>query len=265
MKWQNRLLIAVVLSGLVLPLATGFAQDDAEEGHGPAERSENDWSVTLDASFNTKYVWRGINLVDDPVFQPSVSLSYRGFNAYAWANQEMTNINGKANDVTEVDFGLEYAWTWEKVNFLAGAMLCDFPNTHMTNTMELYLGVEYATLLSPTVTIYRDVDEADGTYVNLSIGHTFEDVWKPSETAGMSVDLGASVGYGDANHNSFCFGSDKPGFVDATISASLPFALGEHWSLTPSLNYSALLDRDNRNGHHKDHNLWTGVALSYSF
>lgn len=265
MKAHRRLSVGMLLLGLVVPLASSVAQDGPQEEHGIGGTSENGWSLALDASFNSKYVWRGMNLVDDPVFQPSLSLSYRGLNAYVWANQEMTDINGNPNDVTEVDFGVEYSWAREKMSFLVGAVLYDFPNTHVTNTMELYLAVEYATVLSPTLTIYRDVEEADGTYVALSAGHTFEEVWTPSETACMSVDLAASVAYGDANHNDFYFGHDSPGFVDATISARLSFTFSEGWSVSPSLNYSVLLDRDNRSGHHKDHNVWAGLSVSFSF
>jgi len=226
---------------------------------------EKDWSVDLDATVNGKYIWRGISLVNDPVFQPSVGLSYKGLTAYVWANQELTNVNRDANDFTEVDYGLEYSWSMDKVNFLAGAVIYVFPNTHVTNTSELYVSVGYDTLLSPTLKVYRDVDEADGTYVSLGLGHAIEDVWKPSETASMSVELAASVGYGDAKHNRFYFGKKKPGGVDATASLSLPISLGENCTIAPSVNYSALLDHDNRSGHHKDRNVWAGLSLSFSF
>lgn len=47
----------------------------------------------------------------------------------------------------------------------------------------------YDTLLKPTLSVYRDINEYGGTYFNLSIAHSFP-VYKE-----ITLDLGASAGY----------------------------------------------------------------------
>lgn len=227
--------------------------------------------VALDLAYNLKYIWRGINLVDDPVFQPSASASWRGLTLSVWGSMETTNYNlypgygSTAGDFTEIDYTLDYSWSCGKVNLSGGVIHYQFPNTGISSTTELYLAAGLDVPLAPTVTVYQDVDEADGTYATLSLGHTLEDVWKPAEGISMSVDLSASVGFGSSDHNGFYYGTGDAGFTDATLSAGLPFKLGERLTLTPSINYSALLDSDLRSGMARDDNLWAGISLGLSF
>jgi hypothetical protein len=255
---------------VLVALGAGVARGE-EHTAQPAADAAKDWSLTLDATFNGKYIWRGINLVDDPVFQPSVAFSYRGLTASVWGNMELTNTNtfpghgDTAGDFTEVDYILDYSWAWRGVNLSAGAIYYDFPNTSAPSTTELYGVVALDVLLAPSVTLYQDIDEADGTYVNFALGHTFEDVWQPSETVSMSVDLSGSVGLGSANFNSFYYGVDQTAFTDVLVSLGLPLEIGERWTVTPSLNYSSLLDDDIRGGMSNDGNLWFGTSLAFTF
>ncbi len=42
-----------------------------------ADAEERKWSVALNAPISSKYIWRGSNVVDDWVFQPSATLLTR--------------------------------------------------------------------------------------------------------------------------------------------------------------------------------------------
>lgn len=243
----------------MLGVTPAFAEDP------PGDGADKDWSVTLDAAFNGKYVWRGINVVDDPVFQPSLAASYKGWTASIWGNLELTGVNGFGGDFTELDFGLDYSWSYGMLDFSTGAIYYRFPQTGAPSTVEVYGAVGADVFLSPTLTVYYDIDEADGAYVTLSAGHTFEDVWELSETVTASADLSASLGYGTSNYNAFYFGADQNALVDLTLSAGLPIALGERWTVTPSLNYASLLDGDLRRAVSDPDNFWVGLSLSCSF
>jgi len=52
-----------------------------------------EWSVALDSTFNSAYVWRGLRLNDEAVWQPSVSASWKGFTATLWGNVDLTDRN----------------------------------------------------------------------------------------------------------------------------------------------------------------------------
>lgn len=65
-----------------------------------------DFPITAD--YLGKYIWRGQNLSDDPVFQPGLSASYKGLTALIWGNLELTNINGNNGDFSELDYSLGY-------------------------------------------------------------------------------------------------------------------------------------------------------------
>ncbi len=63
----------------------------------------------LRADYLGKYIWRGQKIDDDPVLQSSITASYENLTAAIWGNLELTNINGRSGDFTEVDSSLEYA------------------------------------------------------------------------------------------------------------------------------------------------------------
>ena len=48
----------------------------------------------LTADVMEKYIWRGQNLDNEPVFQTGLSAKLKGLKASIWGNLELTNING---------------------------------------------------------------------------------------------------------------------------------------------------------------------------
>jgi len=57
------------------------------------------------------------------------------------------------------------------------------------DTQEFYVSLGGDVLLAPTLTVYRDVDEYHGWYIDLGLSHSFD---LPYE---MTLDLGASCAY----------------------------------------------------------------------
>ncbi|MCK4377791.1 MAG: MipA/OmpV family protein, partial [Deltaproteobacteria bacterium] len=111
----------------------------------------------------------------------------------------------------------------------------------------------------------RDFDEVGGFYANLGIGHSF------AMGEQISLDLSASVGYADSDYNKFYFGVDDSGLVDFNIGASLPIAVWKNITITPVLNYTALVDDDLRDAvdegsccDNKD-NIYGGISFAVSF
>ena len=108
------------------------------------------------------------------------------------------------------------------------------------DTSELYLSTGYDTLLSPSLTIYRDIGTLPGWYLNLSLGHSF----KLTET--LNLDISGSVGYASTDDDSVVEIDDTmtpttkkySGLHDAALSASVTIPINEYMSLTPMVAYS---------------------------
>ena len=246
-------------------IAAQAAGAEKKEDDPAAGGDEKSWSVEVDSTFNSKYIWRGIEVVDEPVWQPSITFSWEGLSLNVWGNMDLTDANDDAGTFTEIDYTLSYEGQWKLMAYGFGVVHYQFPTIGSADTTEVFVSVGLDVPLSPTVTLYQDVDEADGLYVNASVGHTFEDVFHLSETIAMSIDLAASLGWGSSKHNDFYYGSDDSGLADAVISAGFPVDLGRGWTLTPSVNYSWLLDNGIRDAMDDDDNFWSAISLRLSF
>ena len=218
------------------------------------------------ADYNGKYIWRGQNLDDDPAFQPGISASFNGFTAGVWGSMETTDIFGNKGEFTEVDYYVDYSADVpgiEGLGFSVGAIYYDFPNTTLLSTTEVYWGLSLDTFLSPSVTFYHDVDEAEGLYISAGIGHSID----LGEDSPVSIDLGASYGWGDSSYNNYYWGLDKSLSNDILLSAAFPFEVGG-WSVTPSVNYSILVDSDIKDSdvYSPDNSeFYVGIGLSKGF
>lgn len=240
---------------------------------GPAAAEESSVGVDVSMDFYGKYVWRGQNLVDDWVFQPGASFSYGGFTGGIWGNSDIHGDAGDNEDFefTEWDFYGDYSGTVPGVEWLGysvGVIYYYFPGD-MEETTEVYWGLNVDTFLNPTLTVFHDVDEADGTYVSFGVGHSIEEVARLSEDVSIGLDFGLAVGWGDSDYNEFYWGSsvDSSEMNDLSAQIAFPVAMGS-WTLTPSVNYVTLLSDDIRdnNGYSDDNDfLFAGLSLSTSF
>ena len=230
-----------------------------------AEESELGFEVTAD--FYSKYIWRGMNLDDDYAFQPGFSATYGSFTTGIWGNLEMTDINGQSGEFTEWDFYIDYTTDIpgiEGVSFSAGVIQYHFPSV-VGDTKEVYWGFGFDLPLSPSVTVYHDIDVIDGTYVSVGAGHSIEEL---TSVCGVPVglELGVSYGWGDSDYNKGYWSVDESKSNDIVLSLALPMDLGNGWSFMPSFNYAMLLDDTIRKtaGGDNDH-FFTGLSLAKSF
>lgn len=221
-------------------------------------------SLAVDVAYEGKYVWRGANLVDDPVVQPSAAVSWMGLTASVWGNLETTDYTGHSGEFTEVDYTLDYSLSRGALGLSLGAIYYEFPHTDADPTTEVYVAVGLAAIASPTLTIYRDLDQVEGTYVSLSVGGTFTDVVALGGEAQASLEVSAAVGHGSAAHNGAYYGESSCGLTDLSLRAALPFCAGGRWTVSPGVRYSTLLDGDLRDAMDEDDNFWLGISVSCS-
>ncbi|MBN2581969.1 MAG: MipA/OmpV family protein [Planctomycetes bacterium] len=253
-------------SAVTLSAPAEESADAATAAEAPAEEATGDWpSVSFDLTFNSKYVWRGMLLTDDPVFQPSVNVEWKGFTVNVWGNMDLTSVNRNEGDFNEVDVSVDYSMSLVgPLGGSVGMVFYTFPNTRFASTTEFYAGLNLDVPLSPSVTAYFDVDEAEGVYLTTDIGHSFE-LPQLAEYMTWSIDLSLGFGWGSGDYNNFYFGVDGSGWTDFHTSVGLPIGIGEHVTITPAISYYAVLDDALRAVVADDDNVVYGLSVTFSF
>jgi hypothetical protein len=104
-----------------------------------------------------------------------------------------------------------------------------------SDTEEVYLSAGLNVLLSPTLTIYRDINEFPGWYLNLGISHSFQ---LPHD---ITLDFAGSVGYYYSDDDDFVeVGTTKKyrNLHNGLISAGLTIPVGKYITVSPVVSYS---------------------------
>lgn len=182
-----------------------------------------------------KYLWRGFDLSgSQPVVQGGVNLSTNGFTLSYWTNVQASSDEGAgltAGEASETDITLDYTYANDNFSVSVGNIyyLLDEP---YNNTNELYLGLTLKTILSPTVKLYYDWDEAEenGLFYTASVSHSFAPADK------VSLAVGALVSYNDECDFSVGNYSDWHNYE---LSTSLTYAVTDQISITPSFVFSS--------------------------
>ncbi len=252
------------VAGLSILLALSCAVIAAEE--------EQTVKFGISADYYSKYIWRGQVLSNKSVFEPTVSASAYGFTGSIWGNMNLKNndkiVPDNAGEFSEFDWTLDYTNALpgiEGVNYSVGVIYYRFPNQVYKPTTEVYAGLTLTNVpLTPSIKLFRDVDEIDGSYIQLGVGHLFEKIYVVNEECFCGLQLGASIAWANSAYNDGYFGVDKSKFNDLTLTAGLPFCFGS-WTVRPSVNYATMLANDIREATSKSDNAWVGVGISTSF
>lgn len=237
---------------------------------GASTDARADVTLAPDVTFASKYIWRGQPLNEDPVLQPSVTIGGNGFSLNIWGNVDLTdwgdpieNPNGPGYDdesgnFTEVDYTGGYEQSFGKVTLSGGFITYTFPNTgndtggKWATVMELYAGIGVDVLLQPSVTVFVEESDIWGSiYTSIDIGHSFE-LWKPSDSIAIGLDLSAHVGLADEKFTEYFYTDPvtgepvKDGFVfhDYLVGVSFPISLPHSFSLTPGASFTGLINED---------------------
>ncbi|MFC1761864.1 hypothetical protein ACFL6U_07260 [Planctomycetota bacterium] len=217
--------------------------------------------VELGADIFDKYVWRGQQVGNQGVIQPSATIGTKGYSFNVWGNMPMTknDASGQAWNFQELDYTLDYSGTYEGFNYSAGYIYYTYPRTSDTTAQEIYGAVGMDTFLSPTLSIYKGTYGVSGFYINLAAEHSLE------LTETLSLDLASSLGWGDNQYNKSYFSGAPAGLNDLVLSAALPVDVGGV-TLVPSLSYVTLVNNKVRQGHTPKSDNWIiGIGTTFEF
>jgi hypothetical protein len=239
---------------------------------GTAAAEDKVVTFGVSADYFSKYIWRGQNVDDHSVLQPTISASAYGFTGSIWGNIDLTNKSATAPDnaweFSEFDYTLDYTSAIPGIDWLSGSVgviYYRFPNTAFDPTTEIYTGFSLPKVpLTPSFKWYRDVDQIEGSYFQFSVGHTLEKIYVVNDKCYCGLQLGASYGWGNAAYDKGYFGVNSGQSNDLTLTAGLPFCV-DTWTIKPSINYSTMLSKSIQEATDKSDNLWVGVGISTSF
>ena len=245
----ERILI-IFLLGLIVVFSIKFAYAE--------ERILKDLpiEVSADIAINSKYIWRGFTLDDDPVMQTGVYVSGYGITISVWGSFDIDATDALNSD--EVDYAIDYTHRFDKFSLSAGHTYYDFPPAHIA-TQEFYVGGTLDVLLSPTLTYYHDYGDEDsgggnGDYVVLGLSHGI-----PLANKSITLDLSTHVGY---NHKLFINGDGG----DVAVGMGLTIPLTEKITFNPNINYSIPFgDLEASDDGNQDDKFYGGFILAFSF
>ncbi|MGV8152590.1 MAG: hypothetical protein ACP5OG_05905 [Candidatus Nanoarchaeia archaeon] len=239
------------------------------------EQDSKSLGIGIDMDFVSKYIWRGQVINNEPVFQPSLNFSYQNWQANIWGSVDMTNPHDKDWEFTEVDYTLTYSNNFPVIdwlNYTAGVICYRLPGDEEFTTTEAFFGISAEVFLNPSLTVYRDIDEAKGTYFSLGISHSIENIFEISKEIPVGLALSANLGFANKKYNSFYWSNDiaeinNSGFNDFSLVAAFPFEI-RGWTIAPSVSYITLLRNDIRSSDNyskKSDFVIAGVSLSKQF
>ncbi len=237
----------------------------------PAMAEEDKPTGELSVSGLTKYIWRGYeNTRHSIVVQPSMTVGYKGFSANLWGNldTEPYSTTGGSNSSTwtETDFTLSYTKAIGIVNAGLGYIYYNLgaPNAGAVkplDSQEIFVTLGLNKLLSPTLTVYKEIDHYHQWYIVLGISHAFE------FNKTVSLKLGASAsyllsdyadaarynvqpsygGYPKFNNNYQATNDKFSNFHDGVLTASLPISVAKYVTVSPMVSYVFPLSSDAEN------------------
>jgi hypothetical protein len=203
-------------------------------------------TASADVGVFDKYVWRGYELSDDSVvIQPSTTISYKDFSFNLWGNLD-TEVDGEdEGQFNETDMTLSYEKSFGPACLGLGYIYYGLDG--IDDSQEVFLSIGLDALLSPTLTVYREIAHIPSWYLSFAVSHSFE---LPND---ITLDLAGLVGYyyadnadDFAEYNSQLAASNDPyrSFHDGLVSIGLTIPLTEYITISPGVSYSFPLTSD---------------------
>ena len=283
MRRTNTLKKSWMVGGLIIALltltASGLLAEDTKYAPAPtttpAPAAAEEEKPTGDATVAilSQYIWRGYELSRNSiVIQPSLTVGYKGFSANLWGNLDTKPYLAEpgttpyTSTMNETDFTLSYSKTWGLFNLSGGYIYYalaplnkDLPKR--ADSEELFVSVGLNTLLSPTLTVYKEIDHYRQWYFLLGVSHAFE------LSKAVSLKLSATASYLQSTYADatlFNTGAGTGGypkfdgsaqatnekfsnFHDGNVTVSLPIKATKYITIAPTVSYIFALTEDAKN------------------
>ena len=282
----------------------GIAPTEAEKiAQEAVDEPTDDGGLWVEASVDilSDYVWRGIILDDNVVWQPSVSLGYNtedwgGIYVNWWASFDLTdrrnrmpwgNNSRQCGSIHEIDYYVGYTKSFGDLDLEIGHYWYDYPyngkhGNHCAGHLNshLYFGAFYnLPYITPGVEAFWDYGrehghDPSGCYVRFLMKHAFsltdQLTLTPKATLGLSNHEAMKAnlsGYREDSRDNY--GAQ---FTDQTTSLTLAYAVTDYFTIAATINYTWVPSHPMRQerwltaGHDSRNQLvWGGINATLSF
>ena len=277
---MNRIAGLAAVSALCATMVAR-AEETAAEPQGAETEDSSPLSVSVSVDVLSDYIWRGTICNDNPVWQPSVSLTYDAgdygyISANVWSSFDLTHKR-RAEDASrmscglqEIDYTLSYGVELFGVGFEVGHIWYTFPNNNGASDQDLYASISYANpILTPSATVYWNYSDSawndrSQCYYAFAVSHDFELLDSLTLTPSASLGFG-----GDAWTKYVTEESVGTELTDQTVGLSATYAVTDYLTLGAQINYtwipSHTLRRLDYMGNDKDQICWGGVNATFTF
>ena len=243
----------IIAAGLLSLIMAALPVTSWAEEQKPVEQKQEEDKVTggVDLSVLSAYIWRGQELSrSSVVIQPSATIGYKGFTFNAWGNLDTKPYSSTAasyaSKYTETDLTLSYSKALGIVQVGGGYIYYALGAPYSgaaapLDSQEIFVTVGLNTLLSPTLTAYKEIDHYHQWYFLLGVSHTFalhEKVGlKLAATASYLLATDDNPYYTKYDSNSVATTEKYSNFHDGTVSLSIPVTITKNLTVTPTASY----------------------------
>jgi hypothetical protein len=242
------------------------------------EEKENLLSFECYVDLYSAYIWRGLVLTENPVWQPTAILGlnldeygklytelFANFNTstrprhnHCGGLDEIQYIVGYEFDIRFLKLGIAHTW-------------CTYPSVtdsaYEASTREINLNAEVDNdYVIPFVEVNIDYARVDGIYGLIGLRKEFQVM--DQLMAGVEVTVGAGTNpYTDY----YFYNASKSGLVDGNIALYSQFDITDHIYLGAKIAYTAVLDSDIQgvypeyDNNPKDNMIWGGITFGVTF
>lgn len=211
-------------------------------------------SVSGGVDVVSRYVWRGFDLLYDnhPAVQPylNVGLGESGLSLGVWSSFALAKWSDykAANEIDlslSYDFAMSEGWELSAGATLYGYWFAEDFSFRDATSPELFASLTRIDLpLSPSLSVYYDLNLGSGLYATLGGSHE----WKLAEKA--RLEAGGLIGFNSRQY------IGRTGFSDVVLYVRAPLSLGRA-TLVPALNVMVPL-MDEVNGSTE---FWAGISV----
>ncbi len=219
--------------------------------------------IDLGGTYLSRFVWRGDMWTDDPVFWKTATIRYKGFRFYNFFNIDLTGINDDKFQCNEYDYILDYTFSFDSFSVAPGVLHFSSPTDFFEPTTKIILQIKTRLPFNPGLRVRIDPEKSRGSYIILDTAHRIS-----PDKAIKHIDFYGSLGasqpryYGDGLQNQLAF-------TDVLLGIGIPFDIGKGMTLTPLVEFTALLGshlRDGIEAKGRDTEAFTyGITLSRGF
>jgi hypothetical protein len=247
-------------SGKVLEHEQAVEEKPAIESK-ESEQEQAKYGITgeVAAVVLSAYIWRGQEMTrHGVVVEPSATIGYKGFSFSVWGNIDARPYSAGEDKhsahLSETDVILSYMHKFGIVSLGAGyiyyGLAALYPGgTDPLDAQELFVTMSVNTLLTPTLTVYREIDHYHQWYATLGFSHTFV----LHERVGLKLAGQISylksedeTTYPKFDSDSLATADKFNNFHDAMVTVSLPVTVTKNITITPLLTYVFPLSNDAR-------------------